>query len=82
MRFHFPSFLIGYGAGVASAALAPRLRPVLISLGAAGFRMFDAIAVAAARRREDLADLLAEARARATATATATASGGPVNRPS
>jgi hypothetical protein len=65
MRFHFPSFLVGYGAGVASALVAPRLKPVAVALAAAGYRFVDALAVAAARRREDLADLMAEARARA-----------------
>ncbi len=65
MKFHFPSFAIGYGAGIASAVLAPRFRPVALALGTAGYRVLDAIAVSAARRREDLADLLAEARARA-----------------
>jgi hypothetical protein len=65
MRFHTPSFLLGYGAGVASAVFARRLRPVALAVAAAGYRLADAVAVAAARRREDLSDLLAEARARA-----------------
>ena len=65
MRFHTPSFLLGYGAGVASTLLAPRLKPVALALAAAAYRFVDAIAVAAARRREDLEDLMAEARARA-----------------
>jgi len=71
MRFHLPSFLIGYGAGVASALLAPRLKPVAQALATAGYRFADAIAVAVARRREDLSDLMAEARARAGRTASA-----------
>jgi hypothetical protein len=65
MKFHFPSFVIGYAAGAATAALAPKLKPIVLELAAAGYRIADAIAVAAARKREDLADLLAEARARA-----------------
>ena len=70
MRFHSPSFLLGYGAGVASALLAPRLKPVALALATAGYRFIDAVVVAAARRREDLADLMAEARARAGRAAT------------
>ena len=46
------------GSGPSIAARCARL-------GTAGYRVLDAIAVSAARRREDLADLLAEARARA-----------------
>jgi hypothetical protein len=65
MKFHFPSFVIGYAAGAATAALAPKIKPIVLELAAAGYRIADAIAVVAARKREDLADLLAEARARA-----------------
>jgi hypothetical protein len=75
MKFHFPSFVIGYAAGAATAALAPKLKPIVLELAAAGYRIADAIAVAAARKREDLSDLLAEARARA-------GRGRPATRPS
>lgn len=53
----------GGGTGIASTVLGPKLKPVALALGEAGYWIVDAIAVAAARRREDLADLLAEARA-------------------
>jgi len=65
MRFHLPSFLVGYAAGVASAVLAPRLRPLALDVAAAAYRLFDSVAVRVARGREDIEDLLAEARARA-----------------
>jgi hypothetical protein len=63
--FHFGSFALGYAAGVSTAVLAPRLRRLGLALATAGFRMVDALAVRAAQKREDLEDLLAEAKARA-----------------
>jgi hypothetical protein len=65
MKFHFPSFLLGFGAGGASVMMASRLRPLLVEVAATVYRLADAITVHAATRREDLQDLLAEARARA-----------------
>jgi hypothetical protein len=65
MRFSFGSFALGYVAGYGSALLAPRLRRVGVALATAGFRAADEVAVRVARRREDLEDILAEARARA-----------------
>ena len=65
MRFHFPSFMIGFVAGASAKALAPRIRPVLVELATAGYRVVRAVGAHAARRREDFEDLLAEARARA-----------------
>jgi hypothetical protein len=65
MRFHLPSFLLGCATGVALKALAPRLKPLFVHVAAVGFRLADAVRTQAARRREDLQDLIAEARARA-----------------
>lgn len=65
MRFHIPSFLIGVAAGASGAALAPRLRPIVLELASDCYRVFDAIMLRLARGREDLSDLLAEARATA-----------------
>ena len=65
MRFHVPSFLIGYGAGVGSALLAKRIRPLLLELATEAWRIADRVGAQAAMRREDLEDLIAEARARA-----------------
>ena len=64
MRFHWPSFVLGYAAGLGSAALSDRLRPLLVELAAVTYRAADAIAARAVMVREDLEDLLAEARAR------------------
>jgi hypothetical protein len=67
MRFHWPSFLIGYGAGVGSAALSRRFRPLMLEVATTLYRTFDSLAAQLVMRREDLEDLLAEARARARA---------------
>lgn len=64
MNFHWPSFLIGYGAGVATTLVAQRLRPVLTELATAGFEFLEAAAARMAMSREDLDDILAEAKAR------------------
>lgn len=64
MRFHWPSFVLGYAAGVGSAALSDRLRPLVVELASVAYRAVDAVAARAVMVREDLEDLLAEARAR------------------
>jgi hypothetical protein len=64
MRFHWPSFVVGYAAGAGSAMASKRLRPLLVELAAAGYRAFDAAAARVVMLREDVEDLLAEARAR------------------
>jgi hypothetical protein len=64
MRFHVPSFLIGYVAGAASAVAWDRIRPLAVEVAAAGYRAFDAAAARVVIVREDIEDLLAEARAR------------------
>jgi hypothetical protein len=65
MRFHLPSFLLGTVAGASGAILAPRLRPVALELATSCYKLLDAAMVRVARGRENVADLLAEARARA-----------------
>jgi len=65
MRFHLPSFLLGAAAGASGAALAPRLRPLVLELATGAYRVFDAAMLRIARGRENVSDLLAEARARA-----------------
>jgi hypothetical protein len=65
MRFHLPSFLIGYAAGAATAVLSHRLRPLLLEIATAAYRVGDVVVARLATTREDLEDLVAEARARA-----------------
>ncbi len=65
MRFHLPSFLLGAITGASGAALAPRLRPIALELATGAYRVFDAAMLRVARGRENVSDLLAEARARA-----------------
>ena len=65
MRFHLPSFFLGAVVGASGAALAPRLRPVALELATGCYKLLDAALVKLARGREDVSDLLAEARARA-----------------
>ncbi len=65
MRFHMSSFLLGFGAGGAAVLLSKRLRPVALELATAMYRIVDAIGGRAAMTREDIQDLLAEAKARA-----------------
>ena len=65
MRFHLPSFLLGCVAGAGAKTLAPRLRPLLMELATAGFRAMEGLRAHLVRKREDVEDLLAEARAHA-----------------
>jgi hypothetical protein len=65
MRFHWPSFLLGYGAGLGSAAVSERLRPLALEIATTLYRAADGLAAQLVMKREDLQDLLAEARARA-----------------
>jgi enoyl-CoA hydratase/carnithine racemase len=65
MKFHLPSFLIGWASGAGTALLAPRLRKLAMELATTGYRVADGVAVRLARKREDFEDLLAEAKARA-----------------
>jgi len=65
MRFHLPSFLLGVATGASGAALAPRIRPLVLEIATDCYRVIDAAMLRVARGREDFSDLLAEARARA-----------------
>lgn len=65
MTVHVPSFLLGVGVGASGAVIAPRLRPVAVEILTTFYRLGDAAMVRLARGREDLSDLLAEAKARA-----------------
>ncbi len=82
MKFHFPSFLLGYGAGAATAFASKRVRPLLLEILAAGYRLADSVAARAVMKREDLEDLFAEARARARGLATRPRAGGNGHAPS
>lgn len=62
MRFSLNSFLLGWLAGVATASMARRLRPVLVELAAAGYRIGESVGARAQIAREDVDDLMAEAR--------------------
>ena len=76
MKFHLPSFLIGYGAGASTVLLGRQLRPVFLEVATVAWRFVDAVAARAAIRREDVEDLFAEARARARSHEKATAGNG------
>jgi hypothetical protein len=65
MRLYLPSFLLGVSVGAAGAVVAPRLRPLALEVATACYKIADQAMVRIARSREDLADLLAEAKARA-----------------
>jgi len=65
MKFHWQSFLLGYGAGAGTVMFAKHLRPLLLEVATAGYRFVDALAARAAMKQEDLEDLFAEARAKA-----------------
>jgi hypothetical protein len=64
MRLHLPSFLIGVTLGATGAAVAPRLRPLALEIATFCYRIGDQVMVRIARGREDVSDLLAEAKAR------------------
>ena len=65
MRFHWPSFLLGYVLGVGSATAADRLRPLALEIATTVYRAMDAAAARLVMKREALEDFFAEARARA-----------------
>lgn len=67
MKLHVPSFLFGVTVGVGGAAVAPRLRTVALEIATTFYKVADSAVVWIARGREDLSDLLAEAKARARA---------------
>ena len=53
------------GVGAGAVLLLPRLRPVLVELATAAYKFADSVSARLAMRREDLEDVLAEAKARA-----------------
>ena len=65
MKLHVPSFMAGVAVGASGAVVAPRLRPVALEIATTFYRIGDAALVRLSRAREDVSDLLAEARARA-----------------
>ena len=65
MKFHWPSFLLGCGAGAAGVLFAKQLRPIVIELATAAYQFSDAVAARLATWREDIDDAVAEAKARA-----------------
>ena len=65
MKFHVPSFLIGCAVGAAAVVALPRLKPVLVEIGASACKLYDVAMARLAMAREDVEDLLAEAKARA-----------------
>lgn len=65
MKFHFPSFALGVVTGASAATLAPRVKPLVLDLATAWYRLADAALLRVARGRETFSDVLAEAKARA-----------------
>ena len=65
MRFHFPSFVLGYAAGASTVLLANQLRPIAVEVANGAYQVWDAIWARVAMFGEDVEDVLAEARARA-----------------
>ncbi len=64
MKFHLPSFVLGCAAGYAAKSVSGHLRPLALELASVAYKVADAVATRLVRRKEDLEDLLAEARAR------------------
>ena len=62
MRFHLPSFVLGVATGASGAAVSARLRPLVLDVATGCYRIFDAAMLRIARGRENVSDLLAEAR--------------------
>ncbi len=67
MRFHLPSFMLGYGAGAVTVLAGKRLRPFVLEVATAVYGLVGAVRARIAVEREDLEDVLAEARERARA---------------
>jgi hypothetical protein len=65
LEFSPLSFLLGCAVGAGAVLLAPRLKPVLVEVMAGSMKLWDAAIDQLNLRREDLEDLVAEARARA-----------------
>lgn len=65
MKFHTPSFLLGFGSAVVVVATGKRLRPVLVEIGALGLHMAHLGRAVVERQREHAEDLWAEVEERA-----------------
>jgi hypothetical protein len=65
VKLDFPSFALGCAVGAGAALLSPRFKPLLLELATAGYRSVDALASRVGVAREDIEDILAEARVRA-----------------
>jgi len=67
MRFHVPSFVLGFTSGLVLRASAERLRPVAVELGALGLHLGRLARGIVDRQREHGEDLWAEIEERARA---------------
>jgi hypothetical protein len=64
MKLDLPSFALGCAVGAGTTLLSPRLKPLLLEIATVGYRSAEALASRVGVAREDLEDILAEARAR------------------
>lgn len=64
MRFHLPSFFVGFSAGVTAVLVGRELKPIAVEGAAGVYQLWDALWARAAMLREDIEDILTEARAR------------------
>ncbi len=60
MRFHTPSFLLGFASAVAIGATRKRLRPAIVEIGALGIHLGRLGRAVVERQREHAEDLWAE----------------------
>jgi len=60
MKFHVPSFLLGFGTAAALIGARAALRPVLVELAALGIHFGRIGRAVVERQRENLEDLFAE----------------------
>ena len=65
MKFDVGSFVVGCAVGAGTALASPRLKPLVLELATAGYRAADVLVSRLGVTREDIEDILAEARARA-----------------
>jgi hypothetical protein len=65
MRFHLPSFFVGFAAGATTVLVGRELKPVAVEGAASVYQLWDALWARAAMLGEDIEDILTEARARA-----------------
>lgn len=65
MKFHTPSFLMGFASATVIAMTGKRLKPVAVELGALGLHLAHLARGMAERQREHVEDLWAEIEERA-----------------